>query len=236
MLLPIFHLSVFSLYAYSLWYDQQYLDLPLPAKGYESMPFRARLMFLTIWCLILQTVYFFVALLNDLVGSSEASPRKPPLIRLLKDTLFGLAFTMAVYVAGSFWSIYHFDKELIFPERIAKLFPTWLNHSMHTVVALSILLELLLTNKTYPSRKVGVTVALTFFVSYLVWMHILYERMGAWPYPIFSVLNLPARIVFFIASITIGLSFYVLGEKLNSFVCPAVTPKKQKEDRKQKRR
>ncbi|CAH0404607.1 unnamed protein product [Chilo suppressalis] len=184
--------------------------------------------------LILQTVYFFVALLNDLVGSSEASPRKPPLIRLLKDTLFGLAFTMAVYVAGSFWSIYHFDKELIFPERIAKLFPTWLNHSMHTVVALSILLELLLTNKTYPPRKVGVTVALTFFVSYLVWMHILYERMGAWPYPIFSVLNLPARIVFFIASIAIGLSFYVLGEKLNSFVCPAVTPKKQKEDRKQK--
>ncbi|KAL4710015.1 hypothetical protein ACJJTC_015993 [Scirpophaga incertulas] len=230
MLLPLFHVSVLSLYAYSLWYDQQYLDLPFPAKGYEEMPFKARLMFLTMWCLILQSVYFFLSLMNDFFGSNEPFPRKRPIIRLVKDTVFSLAFALAVYVGSSFWSIYHFDKELIFPEKIERIFPRWLNHSMHTFIVLFILIELFATNKNYPPRKVGVAIATTFFLSYLIWMHILYERTGAWAYPIFKVLNLPARIAFFAVSILGGLTLYILGEKLNGLVCrpPRPSPKKQK--------
>ncbi|CAH0749238.1 unnamed protein product [Diatraea saccharalis] len=233
MLLPLFHISVVSFYVYSLWYDQQYLDLPLPAKGYEVMPYKGRLMFLTMWTFILQTIYFFVSFLNDLIGSNDASPKKRPLIRMFKDALFGLAFPMAIYVGISFWSIYHFDKELIFPEKIAKIFPPWLNHTYHSFIVLFIVLELIFTNKTYLSRKVGLVLAFTYFVSYLVWMHILFERTGVWPYPIFNVLNLPARLVFFAVSIAGGLYLYIVGEKLNSFVS---TSCKKKVDVKQKRR
>jgi hypothetical protein len=159
-----------------------------------------------------------MALLNDLVGSSEPYPRKKPLIRTLKDTLFGLAFSLAVFVSSSFWGIYYFDKDLIFPEPIERIFPRWLNHAMHTLIAVFIIFELLFTNKNYPPRKVGLAVSTCFFVSYLIWINILYTRTGAWSYPILRVLNFPARIVFFAASIIVGLGLYVLGEKLNSLL------------------
>ncbi|XP_063838989.1 androgen-dependent TFPI-regulating protein-like [Ostrinia nubilalis] len=234
MLLALFHAAVVGIDAFSLWYDQMYLDFPLPANKYGEMPFKGRLMFLTIWGLIMQTVYFSITLLNDLFGSNEKSPRKTPFIRRIKDIAFAMAFTIAVYVSTSFWGIYYYDKELIFPDRLEKVFPVWLNHTMHTFVAAFILIELLVTKRSYPTRKVGLTCVTLVVIGYITWMHVLHARTGAWVYPIFEVLNLPMRVVFLSFSVVFTVTFYLLGEKLDKILSPA--PSKQSHEPKKKKR
>ncbi|CAH2105006.1 unnamed protein product [Euphydryas editha] len=215
MLRPLFHLTVVAINSFVLWYDQTYIKLPMPAKGMENLPLKSRSMFLTFWCLMLQTVYHFVALLNDLFGTNTRMPKKAPIIRRIKDTLFTLAFVAAIYVSLAFWSIYFIDKELIFPDHIEKLYHPSINHVMHTTVAVFIIIDMLMTHINYPSRKIGFTVTMTFFISYIIWFFYIYAKTGAWVYPVFDPLNWPLRIIFVSISLTLGAIFYFAGEKLN---------------------
>ncbi|XP_046961507.1 androgen-induced gene 1 protein-like [Vanessa cardui] len=219
MLRVLFHLTVVTINSFVLWYDQTYIVLPLPVKEMETLPLKSRSMFLTIWCLILQTVYHFIALLNDIFGSSAKSPKKPPIIRQIKDTLFSLAFATAIYVSIAFWSIYAIDKELIFPEHIEKLYHPSFNHVLHTTVSVFIIIELLTSYRNYPSRKIGFSVMLTFFISYIVWFFTIYAKTGAWVYPVFELFNWPLRVVFIVLSVSTAALLYMFGEKLNNFVC-----------------
>ncbi|CAB3231454.1 unnamed protein product [Arctia plantaginis] len=154
-MLFLFHSFIVALNSYAIWYDQQYVDLPVPSEDFANMPIKARGVFLTFWCLVLQTVYFTIALLNDIFGTNATAPKKPPLIRKIKDTVFSLSFTIAIYVATAFWGLYIVNKELIFPDDIEIEFPSWLNHTMHTFIVPFILIELFISNRNYPSRILG---------------------------------------------------------------------------------
>lgn len=164
---------------------------------------------------ILQTIYHFIALLNDLFGTNSRTPKNPPIIRRIKDTLYTLAFVAAIYVSLTFWCIYYVDKELIFPEHIEKLYHPSINHVMHTTVAIFIIIEMLMVHINYPSRKIGITVNMTFFISYTIWFFNIYAKTGTWVYPVFNPLNWPLRIIFVCISLTLSVIFYLAGEKLN---------------------
>ncbi|KAM3962761.1 androgen-dependent TFPI-regulating protein-like [Aphomia sociella] len=220
MLLPVFHLSVVVLNIVAFSYDQLYVDIPFPAKEFEKMPFRARYIFLTMWCFILQTIYFAVSFLNDLFGSNEPTPKRKHLIRTIKDIMFSLAFPIALYVSIAFWALYIFARPLVFPEIVEKMVPIWLNHTIHSLITVFMIIELLVTKRNYPSRTTGCSMIVLFVGAYIVWMHVLYARAGVWPYPIFDVISLPMRIVFCSVSTGFGLAIYVFGEKLNAQVCP----------------
>uniref|UniRef100_T1IBJ2 Uncharacterized protein n=1 Tax=Rhodnius prolixus TaxID=13249 RepID=T1IBJ2_RHOPR len=49
-------------------------------------------------------------------------------------------------------------------------------------------------------------------------MHVVYMKSGLWVYPIFNVLNIPQRIVFFACSYATGFLFYFLGERINYYL------------------
>ncbi|KAM3962781.1 androgen-dependent TFPI-regulating protein-like [Aphomia sociella] len=221
MLLPVFHLSVVVLNTVAFTYDQLYVDIPFPSKLIEEMPFKSRQIFLTMWCFTVQTIYFAVAFLNDLIGTNEPTPKRKHLIRTIKDIMFSLAFPIALFVSIAFWGLYIVAKPLVFPEVIEKIFPMWLNHSFHSMITVFMIAELLVTKKNYPSRTTGCMMLALFGGAYLVWIHVLYTRVGAWPYPIFDVLNLPMRIAFCGVSGLFGMAMYVFGEKLNAQMCPS---------------
>ncbi|XP_075991378.1 androgen-induced gene 1 protein-like [Anticarsia gemmatalis] len=212
----IFHSAVVALNSYAIWYDQNYVDLPFPVEEFAKMPWKARGIFLTFWCLVLQTVYFTIALINDIVGTNATAPKKPPLIRKIKDILFSLAFTIAIYVASAFWGLYLVNKDFIFPEDIELQFPSWVNHTMHTFIVPFILIELFISKRNYPSRTLGVSVALLFNLAYVCWLHGIYFYTGIWVYPFLNVFTWSMKVFFFACSSIIGISVYVLGEKLNS--------------------
>ncbi|XP_037297594.1 androgen-induced gene 1 protein [Manduca sexta] len=222
MLSVAFHASVVLFDIYTLWYDQKYVELPLPEE-FQELPLKARAIFLTFWCLVLQTIYFSIALLNDVIGTNAPAPKKAPLIRKVKDVLFSLAFPVALYVSSVFWSIYGIHKDLIFPDDIERLFPQWINHAMHTLIVPFIMIELLFTRRNYPTRNVGITVALIFNLMYVVWIHYLYFNKGAWAYPFLEVFNWPMRIIFCTFSTFMLLTVYTIGEKINYFVSPSTT-------------
>lgn len=164
---------------------------------------------------ILQIAYHTVAFLNDVFGTNAASPKKKPTIRLIKDVLFSVAFPIAMYVSGAFWGIYAVDKDLIFPEHIAKLYPVWVNHVLHTTVAIFMFIELLTTNRNYPSRKVGLSVMSVFIGAYISWYLTVYFKTGTWAYPLFDELNWPLRIMFLLFSYLLVIAIYIFAEKLN---------------------
>ncbi|KAJ8726102.1 hypothetical protein PYW07_000800 [Mythimna separata] len=215
MSLVLFHLSVISLYSFAFWYDQKYVEIPYPAPEFEHVPFNARAIYFTFWTLVLQNVYFIISLLNDFFGTNAVT-RKPPLIRQLKDVLFSVTLCMALYVVIVFWVFYTFAKDAIFPEIAEKTIPVWLNHVMHTLILPFILIELLVTNRNYPSTKTGSSVAIILAAIYTGYIHFVYFKHGIWPYPFLHVVSWTTKIFYFIGSTLLGILLYLLGEKFHS--------------------
>ncbi|XP_047992345.1 androgen-induced gene 1 protein-like [Leguminivora glycinivorella] len=212
----MFHLLGALQFAYGVYYDHTYVRLP-GTSGAGS--FGGKLKFLTFIDAIIQTVYFSVALINDVWGTNEPTPSTKPLIRRIKDTLFStLAFPVAMFVGITFWGIYAIDRELILPQRLDAIFPSWLNHVMHTNIVAFIVIELLTSFRMYPSRNRGISLLTAFMLCYMVWIHVIYAQTGAWVYPVLEVLNWPLRVVFYLFSLAFVLSLYVVGEKINKIV------------------
>ncbi|VVC93203.1 unnamed protein product [Leptidea sinapis] len=210
MALPILHLAAAVLFCYSIWYDQNYVKFVV-VKNLDGYPCNNR---------VIQTVYFIVACVNDIFGTNERSPIKPPTVRKIKDALFSLAFPLAIYVSVAFWSIYYWDKELIFPEHVRKAFPVWLNHVMHTVVSVFMIVEMLTSYKTYPSRLLGYTLMSCVVLPYIALLFILYGQTGLWVYPLFAYMNWAGRIVFMGSSVCLAHGLYLASEKINNILHP----------------
>ncbi|KAJ8979630.1 hypothetical protein NQ317_015197 [Molorchus minor] len=218
MLHLIFHLISASVFLGTFWYDQMYLDIPFLQWEHDKF-MKGRLKFLTLWNMLLQGFFFTICLLNDVIGTNEASPKRKPFIRKFKDVLLAsLAFPLSMFVGLTFWGLYFVDRELIFPRALDPYFPTWLNHVMHTNIMLFILLEMYTSFREYPARKKGVGILVLFMAVYLVWIHIINSYTGMWVYPILDVLNLPLRIIFFVALLGFIVVLYILGEKLNALI------------------
>jgi len=168
---------------------------------------------------IIQASYFTISVLNDLFGSNEIAPKKLPLIRKVKDFLLAsLAFPIALNVGVTFWTLMAIDRELVFPKFLDAIFPTWLNHIMHTNIVVFIILEMFTSFRSYPTRKNGIFTLAIFMGSYLIWLHVIRFYSGFWVYPILEVLNLPLRILFFIVVLAFTISLYFLGEFLNNCI------------------
>lgn len=168
---------------------------------------------------MVQTLYFTIAVINDLCGSEERSTSRKPLIRRIKDILFcSLAFPLAMFVGTTFWGIYAVDRELILPRSLDAYFPLWLNHNMHTSIMIFALIDLATSFRMYPKRKLGLLILTVFMLAYVIWLHVIYFESGTWVYPILAVLNWPLRITFYVFSLFIVYGLYILGERLNKFI------------------
>lgn len=142
-----------------------------------------------------------------------------------------LAFPLSMFVGLTFWGLYAVDRELVFPKAIDPYFPSWLNHVMHTNIMLFILIEMYTCYAKYPSRKLGLTVLLSFMATYLIWIHVIHAYSGLWVYPVLDVLNLPGRLMFFVGLLGLCLMLYLFGEKLHKIIWKSVgsqSKKKQK--------
>lgn len=65
----------------------------------------------------LLTLYFFIAFLNDLIGTNQVSSKEMPFIRKFKDALFvSVTFPLSMFAGSIFWIIYAVNRELIFPK------------------------------------------------------------------------------------------------------------------------
>jgi len=101
------------------------------------------------------------------------------------------------------------------------VFPTfysWLNHVVHTNVALLAIMDLFTCFRRYPSRLAGITGNVSFILLYIIWLHIVRYFSGEWVYPILEALPVYLRYLFLALLVGFNLVCYLLGEFANSVV------------------
>ncbi|XP_017473352.1 PREDICTED: androgen-induced gene 1 protein isoform X1 [Rhagoletis zephyria] len=219
MLTHIIGLLQFTYGIYYHWFNVHWPQR-LPEEEELKTRWGGKFKYLTFLDMILQALYHFVALLNDLVGSNEVGQtRLMPGVRKLRDYIFATwAFPIAHNFCISFWVIYAYDRELIFPKALDAIFPNWLNHIVHTNVAMLAILDMFTCFRQYPSRTAGLTGTIIFMVLYIIWMHIVRFFSGHWVYPLLEIINLPMRYLMLSALLGFTVFCYFLGEFLNKII------------------
>ncbi|KAH0617923.1 hypothetical protein JD844_016678 [Phrynosoma platyrhinos] len=131
----------------------------------------------------------------------------------IRDLLFGgLAFPLSMFVFTSFWILYSYDRELVYPKSLDLVIPVWMNHAMHTFIFPLAVLDLFSTPRRYPSKGKGLSLLGIAGFSYLCWILWIYSVTGKWVYPIFEVLSPLAIAGFSFGSFVILLFIYNTGE------------------------
>ncbi|KAM9297692.1 androgen-induced gene 1 protein isoform 3-T3 [Morus bassanus] len=99
--------------------------------------------FLTFIDLVIQAVFFGICVLTDLSSlltkgndSQEQERQLKKLISLRDWVMAVLAFPVGVFVVTMFWSIYIYDRELVYPKLLDNFIPAWLNHGMVQVICI----------------------------------------------------------------------------------------------------
>ena len=65
-----------------------------------------------------------------------------------------------------FWSVYLIDRELVFPSAVSVIVPGWMNHSMHTVIIVALVIEMRITRHRYSKRSLGLAALALYLTIY----------------------------------------------------------------------
>ncbi|KAJ8967697.1 hypothetical protein NQ317_011488 [Molorchus minor] len=151
---PIFHVVVCVHHLYAIMYsnkkkdfsqvtDQRILDMEKFAPVY-----------FTSWNMIIQTVYFILAMVYDVLHIFSPKADLKDKIQLYKGYIFtSLVFPCSLFVSTMFWSVYSINREWVLPEVLDEYVPDWLNHSLHTNIVVFLVIEVLIVNQLLPSFK-----------------------------------------------------------------------------------
>lgn len=215
------HLLFAGVFVFGIYYQFCVLELP-DAIRIRHTGSGGQLKYLTVWNLLLQAGFFIMSFVNDVVllmsnGSNEK--KRPGKLQRGLDTAFTvLAFPVSFFVFTTFWGIYNIDRELIFPRLFDAFFPSWLNHIMHSVIGLAVLVEMLMIRHHYLPRKYGLLGVMAFFGAYLAWINVIAYVWDFWTYPFLVTLNFWQRMVFFVCCVPFVAIFYLLGEFLHGLI------------------
>ncbi|XP_033099702.1 androgen-dependent TFPI-regulating protein-like [Anneissia japonica] len=208
VLSTVFHLLAFSVYTYAWYYDALYVRPKIPYQ------YGGKFKYLTIWCMLFQTVYFAGATITDLVLTSGPTVVGRKCSNIRDCFLASIAFPFAALVQTVFWILYSIDRELIFPASFDAIFPSWLNHIMHSVIIPFLVIEMYIIRHSYPSRKNGILGCLAIGLSYLAWILFLGIVKNIWVYPVFRVISNAGFVAFILVSAVVLLCFYSVGQAI----------------------
>uniref|UniRef100_A0A665WA52 Androgen-dependent TFPI-regulating protein-like n=1 Tax=Echeneis naucrates TaxID=173247 RepID=A0A665WA52_ECHNA len=210
--LLVYHVTAFSWYAFVV--------KSLAAKDGEELPpgifvYGGPWKYLTFLNLLLQMSFFGLAALNDL----HLEKKSETTLSKWKDLLFSVfAFPVGMFVVLLFWSIFAFDRELVYPASIDAFFPPWMNHAMHTFVLPVLLGEVMVQPHVYPQTKHALAALGVVGLAYLSWIIWVYLSVGIWVYPLLGHFSTAGLGGFFVFNMSVVTLFYLLGDKLNSHV------------------
>ncbi|KAJ3435307.1 androgen-induced protein 1-related [Anaeramoeba flamelloides] len=97
--------------------------------------------YLTQWNLVLSHLYFcFSSIigLKNFFSSKKIEKQKP---NTALTTLFGTVLITSTVVTFIFWGVYHYNRDLIFPESLEQIIGKVINHSQHTLPLVALVVE-----------------------------------------------------------------------------------------------
>ncbi|XP_077348321.1 androgen-dependent TFPI-regulating protein isoform X1 [Lithobates pipiens] len=174
--------------------------------------------YLTVLNVVLQTLFYAVSFLTDLLLPIRGI-KLVKFVIYCKDLIFSvLAFPASTFVFLSFWALYTYDRQLVYPEGLDKVIPLWLNHAVHTAVFPIAVLEIVTSPHHYPPKRKGLTLLGICSVAYLSWVLWIYIADGNWVYPFLGLLNPVGFILFLLSSNILVALVYIAGDTLNYLV------------------
>ncbi|RNA11225.1 androgen-dependent TFPI-regulating -like isoform X1 [Brachionus plicatilis] len=187
--------------------------------------FGGRFKYLTILNLYVHYGYFII---SSFLAMAELSMSKKNSKVFTKVKQFcnlvytSIVFPVGLFVAITFWGIFIFDRELIFPKAVDHLIPIWQNHLLHTLPLVAPLLENFFTKHFYrDSFFIGVLPTLFLAGFYIIWVLIVSNVGGIWAYPILEVLSPTNRAIFFGVSLLFLGLLYQTGKMVNVILWPS---------------
>ncbi|KAL1416206.1 hypothetical protein MTO96_006466 [Rhipicephalus appendiculatus] len=182
-----------------------------------------RYKYLTHWNLTLQGFMFTFSCFLDF-----APIRNKQRLKQFYDHLFvALSLPACLFVTALFWSLYFYDRELIFPRSLAIYYPWWLNQLSHTTISLFALLEAKLVYHATPARRDGFRTIFMLVCTYVGWIVYLGMVHDMWVYPVLEFMS-PALLPIFIGCCSFAIfGVYIIGEKINHRFWPTAPVARQ---------
>ncbi|XP_045365556.1 androgen-dependent TFPI-regulating protein isoform X2 [Camelus bactrianus] len=160
----IYHFLVFSWYVFLNFHISQQVGDPRKSKLFIN---GGQWKYLTFLNLLLQAIFYGVACLEDVLKITTGK-KDIKFVTAFRDLLFTtLVFPISTFVFLSFWSLFLYDRELVYPKALDDIFPVWLNHALHTFILPFSLVEVILRPHCYPLKKKGLTLLTAAIVAYV---------------------------------------------------------------------
>lgn len=123
----VYHLFVLSWYIFLNFYISREAEDPRKSQIFLN---GGQWKYLTFLNLVLQAIFFGVACLEDVLKRTKGK-KDIKFVTAFRDLLFTtLAFPISTFVFLSFWILFLYDRELVYPKALDNIFPVWLNHGM----------------------------------------------------------------------------------------------------------
>ncbi|KAK3862366.1 hypothetical protein Pcinc_031768 [Petrolisthes cinctipes] len=208
--------GVYMLAVHTNWYLEP--SVRGPNYVFDLLQYGSRFKYLTFLNGVLQCVFFGVCVLGDLAGWKDGPGRRSILQRLHNTIFTTLVFPLGVFVCFIFWGLYAVDRELIFPVSMDAWFPGWLNHIMHTLPLLAVLVEMCLVNHRVVMGRKAFLPIIVAYGCYLSWLCYVAYSAGIWVYPVFEVLEFKVRCVFLAALVLPNVFLVYLARKIHMVI------------------
>ncbi|CAH1408009.1 unnamed protein product [Nezara viridula] len=166
-----------------------FLDNKFLMQGYRNVAY-----FFSLWVVGAEVICFGTYTAIDLIRiygkqSLKAQKIKNTLKNVASHMLFSLVFPLSVVVMILFWGFYFWNRELIYPKIMDDVFPTFLNHMMHTFPVLVSMLYMFTDIITEPPKLKTFTSLTVFMVVYSLVFFAVRKFKGEWVYPVFDSLS-----------------------------------------------
>ncbi|XP_073895187.1 androgen-dependent TFPI-regulating protein isoform X2 [Macaca fascicularis] len=123
----IYHFLVLSWYTFLNYYISQEGKDKVKPKVFAN---GARWKYLTLLNLLLQTIFYGVTCLDDVLKRIKGR-KDIKFLTAFRDLLFAiLAFPVSTFVFLAFWILFLYNRDLIYPKVLDTVIPAWLNHAM----------------------------------------------------------------------------------------------------------
>ncbi|XP_034285029.1 androgen-dependent TFPI-regulating protein [Pantherophis guttatus] len=224
---PVYYGVVFAWYMF-FFYGNAYSLANLDKSRIPTGPFNpfygSKWKYLSFLNVVLQAFFYAISLLTSAFILMKKRRIATTMISF-KDLIFSsLVFPLSTFVFATFWSMYLYDRNLIYPKYMDSIIPEWINHGMHTLVFLLALVEMFVIPHQYPSVGKSLSILGVLILAYLLWILYFFAKTGKWLYPIFKFLSPLGMIVFSgIAAVTIFF-YYILGRFLNRMIWGDTVP------------
>ncbi|KAL7013804.1 hypothetical protein ACKWTF_015592 [Chironomus riparius] len=220
-----FHLIVIFHHSIAVHYD--FMHIAPKELQLRKFSFGGRFIYLYVWNMFLQLLYFSMAFINDFIESKDMNSKHIARFKKFKDYIYTtLVFPVAFDVGVMFWIFYFINPDLVVSNEVHELVPEWFCHMLRTNIVIFAILEMSWTYRKYACYLCGLLGVTIFTLAYISWTLAVYVYTSEWVYPILEKFNWPQRIGFFGLNLFVPVTFFFIGDLLNNLLWKS----KQKED------